>query len=96
MPFLDGSLTLANTIERSSYVIQLSATPFAAAPGSCNGLAGGAAGTAFKAGADPADTANNQRYFATNANAIIFEDTTSLFAAMPEAGDPVSGHMLNH
>src|ERR1700722_14073436 len=96
VPFLDGSLTLANTVERSSYLVQLSATPFAAAPASCNGLAGGQAGTAFKAGADPADTANNQRSFATNANAIIFENTTSLFAGMPEAGEPVGGHMLNH
>jgi type II secretory pathway pseudopilin PulG len=96
VPFLDGSLTLANTVERSSYVVQLSATPFVGAPASCNGLAGGQAGTAFKAGADPTDTVNNQRYFATNSNAVIFENTASLFAEMPEAGDPPTGHMLNH
>jgi type II secretory pathway pseudopilin PulG len=92
--FLTPSLTSADIVEKSSYNIQLSATPFPGAPGSCNGLAVGAAGAAFKAAADPVDAANNFRYFATNANALIFEDTATLFAAMPEVGEPAAGHML--
>jgi hypothetical protein len=40
------------------------------------------------------DPVNNFRYFATNANALIFEDTATLFAAMPEQGGPGAGHML--
>ena len=92
--FLTGSLTSADTVDRSNYTIQMSATPFPGAPGSCNGLAVGAAGAAFKAAADPDDPANNTRYFATNANAMIFEDTATLFAAMPEVGEPAVGHVL--
>ena len=92
--FLSPSLTSADTVEKSNYTIQLSATPYALAPASCNGLAAGAAGSAFKAGADPVDPVNNFRYFATNANALIFEDTATLFAAMPEQGGPGAGHML--
>jgi type II secretory pathway pseudopilin PulG len=92
--FLTPSLTGANTVEKSTYIFQMSAIPFPPAPGSCNGLAVGAAGTAFKAAADPVDTVNNLRYFATNANAQLFEDTATLFAVMPEAGTPAVGHVL--
>jgi type IV pilus assembly protein PilA len=91
--FISASLGTADTITRSGYIIQLEATPFAAAPASCNGLGLGLAGQAFKAGADPAEP-TNMRFFATNANAQIFEDVTSLFPAMPEVGDPVAGHLL--
>jgi type II secretory pathway pseudopilin PulG len=92
--FLTPSLTTADTVERSSYTIQMTATPYPGAPGSCNGLGGGAAGAGFKASADPVDTVNNSRYFATNANAMIFEDTSTLFAGMPEVGSPATGHVL--
>jgi hypothetical protein len=72
----------------------MTAVPFAGAPGSCNGLAGGAAAAGFRAGADPDDPANNHRFFATNANGMIFEDTATLFAIMPEVGEPAAGHVL--
>jgi type II secretory pathway pseudopilin PulG len=92
--FLSPNLTSADTITNSSYTIQMSATAFPGAPGSCNGLGGGAAGAGFKASADPQDTNNNLRYFATNANAMIFEDVSTLSATMPEVGSPPSGHVL--
>lgn len=91
--FISPSLGGADAVTNSGYVIQLSATPFAGAPGSCNGLDNGEAGQAFKAAADPNEP-GNVRFFATNANAQIFEDTSSLFAAMPELGEPASGHTL--
>jgi hypothetical protein len=72
----------------------MSAAPYPGAPSSCNGLGVGAAGAAFKAAADPLAVASNFRYFATNANAQIFEDTSTLFAVMPEVGGPPSGHVL--
>jgi hypothetical protein len=40
--------------------------------------------------------ANNPRHFASNANAVIWEDTASLFAAMPESGEPAAGHPLKY
>jgi type II secretory pathway pseudopilin PulG len=91
--YISPNLGSADTVTRAGYIIQLTATPFAAAPASCNGLALGDGGQAFKAAADPAEP-NNTRFFATNANGQIFEDLTSLYAAMPEAGDPVAGHLL--
>ena len=92
--FLSPSLTTSDVVTKSNYIIQMTATAYPAAPGSCNGLAVGAAGTAFKAAADPTDTVNNFRYFATNANAQLFEDSASLFSGMPEVGFPASGHVL--
>jgi len=92
-PFIGPSLGAADSVTRSGYVIQVGATPFAGAPGSCNALPLGAAGQAFKAGADPAEP-QNQRFFATNANGQIFEHNASIFAAMPEVGEPPVGHVL--
>jgi type II secretory pathway pseudopilin PulG len=91
--FIDAALGSADIVTHASYIVQLTAQPFAAAPVSCNGIAAGAGGQAFKAAADPNEP-NNTRFFATNANAQIYEDTSTLFASMPEVGDPPSGHVL--
>src|SRR5205823_13612904 len=81
--FIGGGLGNADTVTKSSYIVQLTATAYAGAPAACNALGPGLAGQGFKAGADPAD-ATNPRFFATNANGAIFEDTATLYAAMPE------------
>ena len=92
-PFIGGGLGGADTVVKSGYIVKVEATAFGGAPPSCNGLDGGETGQGFKAGADPAD-AQNPRHFATNANGAIYEDTSSLYAAMPEAGEPDAGHPL--
>jgi type II secretory pathway pseudopilin PulG len=91
--FISPSLASADTVTRSGYLIQVSGTPFPGAPGSCNGVAAGALAQGIKAGAEPSD-AGNPRYFATNANAQIFEHSSSLFTVMPEVGEPPVGHPL--
>jgi type II secretory pathway pseudopilin PulG len=92
-PFIGGGLGATDTVVKSGYIVKVEATAFAGAPPSCNGLAGGEAGQGFKAGADPSDV-QNIRHFATNANNGIYENTTSLYAGMPEAGEPAAGHPL--
>jgi type II secretory pathway pseudopilin PulG len=91
--FIAPGLGSADSIVKSGYTIQMTATPFPGAPGSCNGLAPGGAGQAFVAGADPLE-ATNTRFFAINANNVIYEDTSSLYALMPEVGEPAVGHIL--
>ncbi len=93
--FISPGLGEADIIDKSGYSIRVDAAPFAGAPPTCNGLAAGVAGQGFRAAADP-DEPSNPRFFATNANDLIFEDIASLFAAMPEVGEPASGHPLNH
>jgi type II secretory pathway pseudopilin PulG len=91
--YIKSDLRSADLVVKSGYTIQMSGTPFAGAPDTCNQLGVGTTAMAFKAAADPVDV-NLTRYFAINANGSIFEDTTSLFATMPEDLNPVTGHPL--
>jgi len=91
--FVSPNLSTSNSVTRAGYVIQVQATPYVGAPGSCNGLAQGAGGQGFKGIADALD-ADNHRYFAVNADAQIFENNSSLLGVMPELGDPPAGHVL--
>jgi type II secretory pathway pseudopilin PulG len=92
-PFISPDLGAADTVTKSSYQFQVAAAPFAGAPPTCNGLAADAAGRGYRVAADPLDS-SNPRFFATNAAGTVWEDTASLFAAMPEYDDPPSGHPL--
>ena len=92
--FLSQNLTGGVIVTRGGYIIKMSATAYPMAPGSCNGVALGLAGQSFKAGADPADPTEAFRYFATNANMQLWEDSVSLYPTMPEVGEPLSGHVL--
>jgi prepilin-type N-terminal cleavage/methylation domain-containing protein len=92
-PFISPDLSYANVAVKSGYSMQLMGTASPAAPATCNGLAAGAASKSFKAGADPV-VPSNYRYFATNSGTTIYEDSASLYAAMPEVGIPAAGHPL--
>ena len=93
--FVKGDLALTDIAVKSNYQFQIFATPFAGSPDTCNAIGVGLTGLAFKVGGDPLDVTNNTRYFASNASNVIWEDSASLYATMPEFGDPPSGHTLN-
>ena len=92
-PFITVGLGTADTVTKSGYIITMSATPFAGAPPSCNGLGAGVAGQGFAASADPTEPLN-LRFFGTNASNIIFEHTATLSGSMPETGPPPVGQMV--
>jgi type II secretory pathway pseudopilin PulG len=92
--FISPDLGSADTIVKSGYTYQLTGTPFALAPATCNGLGVGAAAQSFKAGADAIE-AGNSRFFATNVGQTIWENTASLYAGMPEVGSPAAGAPLH-
>ncbi len=91
--FISPDLGVADTIQKSGYIIQLTAAPFAGSPSSCNGLAPGETGQGYRAATDPIE-AGNDRYFGINSYGQIYEHTTTLFAVMPELGEPPAGHPL--
>jgi type II secretory pathway pseudopilin PulG len=91
--YVGPELGSANSVTRAGYLIQLDATAYPAAPPSCNGLGVGETAQAYKAGADAIDP-ENFRNFAINANGQIYEYEASLFATMPEAGQPADGWLL--
>ena len=92
--FISPDLGSADSIVKSGYMFQLTGTAFALAPPTCNGLAVGDAAQSFKAGADAIESGNS-RFFATNVGQTIWENTASLYAAMPEVGSPVAGAPLH-
>jgi type IV pilus assembly protein PilA len=93
--FIGAGLGTADIVNKSGYTFQLEATAFAGAPAACNGLGAGMAGQGFRAAADPAAAGiGNPRFFSTNSTGTIFEDVASLWAVMPEVGEPASGHPI--
>jgi type II secretory pathway pseudopilin PulG len=93
VPYISPDLGASNSVEKSGYLIQLAGVAYPGAPGTCNGLGVGEASQGFKAGADPTQP-GNVRFFATNSRNTIFENTTTLYASMPEVADPPGGHPL--
>jgi len=93
--YIKGDLGAADVTIKSGYQFQIFSTPYALAPQACNGLPAGTTGLAYKAGADALDV-TNPRNFGSNAGNVIWEDTASLWAAMPEAGNPVAGHPVKY
>jgi len=91
--FVGADLGASDPVIKAGYVIQLDAAPYPGAPTSCNGLGIGAAGQSYRAAADPTEP-GNPRFFATNADGLIWEDNATLFAVMPETGEPAAGHTL--
>jgi len=92
-PFISPDLSYANSVVKSGYTIQMIGTPDAGAPSSCNGLAAASTSKGYKVGADPG-VPTNYRYFATNVDETIYEDSSTFFAAMPEQGAPPVGQPL--
>jgi type II secretory pathway pseudopilin PulG len=94
-PFVSPDLTTADSVIKSGYVIQMAAAPYSGAPSTCNGLPPNEAGQGFRAAADPTES-QNVRFFGINSYGLVYEDTVSLFAPMPEVGEPSAGHPLMH
>jgi type II secretory pathway pseudopilin PulG len=90
--FLPPEMSTTPTFVKSGYSFSMGAIPLAGAPGSCNGLAPGAASTGYAVVADPLDTTGpSPRYLATNADGTLWENTASFGSTMPETGAPPSG-----
>ena len=92
--FISPDLGSADIITKSGYTYQMTGTPFALAPATCNGLAVGEAAQSFKAGADAIE-AGNARFFATNVGQTIWENTSVCTQGMPEVGSPPAGAPLH-
>lgn len=90
--YLPPELSSGLTYDRSGYTFSLSGTPLGGAPASCNGLGPGSAAPAYAAVADPIGAVDSvSRYFGTNADGLIFQDSATLSLTMPESGSPPAG-----
>ena len=89
-----GDLGAATVVTKSGFTIQMDGVAYSGAPDTCNALGPDTAAQAYRAAADPLDAGAIPRYFAINALSVIYEDTASLFATMPESSAPPSGHPI--
>ena len=90
-PFLSLDLTGAASVIKSGYAFTVSATPLADTPAACNGLGAGMSAAGYVATADPLDPSVISRFFATNADGLLYEDISTFAGAMPEVGAPSKG-----
>ena len=89
-PFIGGGMGQAMSVQKNNYTFRLEAAPYAGAPRTCNGLEAGEAGQGYAAAADPTEN-TNPRFFGLNSNAQLYEHTATLWADMPEGGEPDRG-----
>jgi prepilin-type N-terminal cleavage/methylation domain-containing protein len=90
--FLSPELATGATFVKSGYNFSMAGTALAGAPATCNGLAAGRAAPGYAIVADQLDAPpTGGRFFGSNADGVIYEDTASLGATMPEAGPPPTG-----
>jgi hypothetical protein len=82
------------TFIKSGYEFSLAGVSVPGAPGTCNGLAAGQTSSGYAAVADPLDKTPPGRFFGTNADGTIYEDTATYMATMPETGAPPGGAPL--
>jgi type II secretory pathway pseudopilin PulG len=89
--FLPPELATGTSFVKQGYSYTLTGTALAGAPGSCNGLAAGAASPGYAAFADPLDGLANPHYYATNADGTIYQNAATMNGSMPESGPPSVG-----
>jgi type IV pilus assembly protein PilA len=92
--FLPPEMSSGPTFIKSGYTFSMAGTPIPNAPGSCNGLAVGAASSGYALVADPLDTNPPTRHFGTNADGTVFEDDVTFALTMPENGAPPGGQPI--
>jgi type IV pilus assembly protein PilA len=91
--FVNEELAAGISVVRTGYTITMDGTPVAGSPAGCSGAPMGDGAPAYRAGADslrPVDA----RFFATNAEGIIYEDQVSIYAGMPEWGPSPVGRVI--
>lgn len=80
-------------ILKSGYVFRMSGTPASDAPKTCTDAT---PVSGYRVTADPAvPGVGGERYYATNTDRAIFEDTKSFHPEMPETGPPGHGRELS-
>jgi hypothetical protein len=88
--FLPDEMVGGFTFIKSGYNFSLAGTPLAGAPASCNGLGAGQASPGYATVGDPLDP-STARFFGTNSDGVIYQNSATLSATMPETGKPPAG-----
>jgi hypothetical protein len=87
--YLAPEFTGGLTFIKSGYLFSMAGTQIRARrrPATAGGM--GQTGSGYAAVADTLDRRRTPRYFGTNTDGVIYENTASLAPVMPEGGAPV-------
>jgi prepilin-type N-terminal cleavage/methylation domain-containing protein len=87
--FISGDLAVSDPLQKSEYIFALSGTPASDGELTCNGLT---PLESYRLTADPvAPGMTGTTFFGTNSDRVIYADTASFAADMPETGAPGHG-----
>lgn len=88
-PFLSADLTWADVVEKSGYRIQMGGQEVTEAVQTCTGAT---PVVTYQVTADPvAPGVTGMRFFGSNSDRVIYEDTTTFTGNMPPTGAPSHG-----
>ena len=90
--FLPAELASSASFIKQGYSFNLSGTPLAGAPATCNGRALGYTATGYAVTGDPLDPVGNPFFYGSNADGTIYQYTSTYAGGvMPESGPPPVG-----
>jgi type IV pilus assembly protein PilA len=92
--FLPPEMSSGATFIKSGYNFSLAGVGVAGAPATCNGLGAGSTSAGYAVVGDPLDVTPPARFLGSNADGVIYEDSASYMATMPEGGAPPSGRPI--
>jgi type IV pilus assembly protein PilA len=94
--FLPPELTSGTTFLKQGYRYNMTGTPLAGAPATCNGKPMGSVAPGYALFADPLDPVGNPHFYGTNADGTLYQHTSTLSGDMPESGPPSAGIPVKH
>jgi type II secretory pathway pseudopilin PulG len=84
--FLPAELSSGASFLKQGYSFNMTGTPLAGAPPTCNGQPLGSSAPGYAVTADPLDPVGNPFYYGSNADGTIYQNTATLNGWMPESG----------
>lgn len=91
--FVPADLGAANAVIKNNYRLQMTGSPIAASPPSCNGLGAGLGVVGYRAAADSLDP-GFPVFFSTNTSGAMWTANVSIYAATGEADGPPGGTLI--
>jgi len=89
--FLPAELATGVSFLKQGYTFNMTGTPLAGAPPTCNGRALGYSSTGYAVTADPLDPQGNPYFYGSNADGTIYQHSSTFNGLMPESGPPPVG-----
>jgi type II secretory pathway pseudopilin PulG len=91
--FIPADLGSGGVVIKNNYLIEMTGSPIASAPPSCNGAAAGAGVVGYRSGATSQD-GNFPVHFSSNTSGAIWTANVPIYATTGEAAGPPGGTLV--